>query len=55
MAITRAELREVVLEIIKGTDLDCSTWHPDAQRELTEEITDEVWRVLASAAKPPTT
>jgi hypothetical protein len=54
MAITKDQLRESVLEIIKATDLDCSTWHPDAQRELADEITDEIWKVLASAAKPST-
>jgi hypothetical protein len=44
MILNKDRLREIVLEVIKACDLDCSQWHPDAQRELAAEITENVWK-----------
>ena len=38
--MTREEKINRVIRAIEGTDLDCSTWHPDAIRELAELIVD---------------
>jgi len=52
MPLAKKQLFESILEIVKATDLDCSSWHNDAQHELAEEISEEVWKLLKSTAKP---